>query len=50
MKQIRTHSNDICTKEGIFLINPTWIHLDEQEIKKKLEKGENLFRVKFEEI
>jgi hypothetical protein len=34
--------------EGLFLFNPTWIHLDESEIKEKLEKGEKLFKVKVE--
>jgi hypothetical protein len=36
--------------EGLFLVNPTWIHLDEQEISEKMEKGEKLFKVKVEEI
>jgi len=36
--------------EGIFLVNSPWIHLDEKEIKEKLEKGEKLFKVKVEEI
>jgi hypothetical protein len=35
--------------EGIFLVNPEWIHLDEMEIKERLERGERLFRVNFGE-
>ncbi len=36
--------------EGIFLVNPKWIHLDEKEIKEKLDKGQKLFKVKVEEV
>jgi len=36
--------------EGLFLVNPTWIHLDEKEISEKLKKGEKLFKIKVEEI
>ena len=42
--------NETKPKEGIFLVNPTWVHLDGQEIKEKLKKGEKLFKVKVEEI
>lgn len=37
-------------KEGLFLVNPVWVHLDEKEISEKLDKGEKLFKVKVEEI
>ena len=52
MRTITIHQNEQETKpsEGIFLVNPTWIHLDEQEIKEKLDRGEKLFKVKVEEI
>jgi hypothetical protein len=35
--------------KGLFLVNPNWIHLDEQEIKEKLSEGEKLFKVKVQE-
>ncbi len=38
------------SSEGLFLVNPTWIHQEEKEIEDKLEKGEKLFKVKVEEI
>jgi len=50
MRTLTIHTNEQEQLEGIFLINPTWIHLDEKEIKEKLDKGENLFKVKVEEI
>ncbi len=50
MKTLTIQSNETSLSEGIFLVNPTWIHLDESEIKDKLEKGEKLFKVKVEEI
>ena len=50
MKLITIHQEEQEPEEGLFLVNPTWIHLDEQEIKDKLEKGEKLFKVKVEEI
>lgn len=50
MKNITISQNETSPSEGIFLVNPTWIHLDEQEIKDKLDKGEKLFKVKVEEI
>jgi hypothetical protein len=37
-------------KEGIFLVSPTWIHLDKKEVQEKLEKGERLFKVKVEGV
>ncbi len=36
--------------EGIFLVNPQWTHLDEKEVQEKLEKGEKLFKVSFEDL
>ena len=50
MKTLTIHTNEQCPEEGIFLVNPTWVHLDEKEIKDKLKKGEKLFKVKVEEI
>ncbi|MCX6741952.1 MAG: hypothetical protein NTX24_02130 [Candidatus Pacearchaeota archaeon] len=51
MKHIIIHSDEQDNiEEGLFLVNPAWIHLDEQEINDKLEKGEKLFKVKVEEI
>ncbi|MCX6742323.1 MAG: hypothetical protein NTX24_04105 [Candidatus Pacearchaeota archaeon] len=50
MKHITINNTEQEPEEGIFLVNPTWIHLDEKEIQDKLEKGEKLFRVKIEEI
>jgi len=52
MKQITINKKEIEEEnaEGIFLVNPTWIHLDEREVQEKLEKGEKLFKVNFEEI
>ncbi|MCX6742369.1 MAG: hypothetical protein NTX24_04335 [Candidatus Pacearchaeota archaeon] len=51
MKHITIHKEEQNNvEEGIFLVNPTWIHLDEKEIKDKLDKGEKLFKVKVEEI
>ncbi len=49
MKTLTISQNETSLSEGIFLVNPTWIHLDKQEIQDKLEKGENLFKVKVEE-
>jgi hypothetical protein len=43
-------NNKTLLEEGLFLINPPWIHLDESEIQDKLSKGEKLFKVKVEEI
>ena len=50
MKHLTIHSNEQEPSEGIFIVNPIWIHLDEHEIQEKLEKGEKLFKVKVEEI
>jgi hypothetical protein len=51
MKHITIHKEEQDNlKEGLFLINPVWIHLDEREIKDKSAKGEKLFKVKVEEI
>ena len=50
MKTLTIHNSETSSSEGIFLVNPTWIHLDEKEIKDKLKKGEKLFKVKVEEI
>ena len=48
MRTLTIHTNEQEPKEGIFLVNPTWVHLDESEIKEKLDKGEKLFKVKVE--
>jgi len=48
MKHITVHTNEQEPKEGIFLVNPTWIHLDEYEIKERTERGEKLFKVEIE--
>ena len=50
MKHITIYQTETSPSEGIFLINPTWIHLDEKETREKLEKGEKLFKVNVEEI
>ncbi len=50
MRTLTIHPNETLPSEGIFLVNPTWIHLSEQEIQEKLEKGEKLFKVKVEEV
>jgi hypothetical protein len=50
MPLLIVHPDETSLSEGIFLVNPTWIHLDESEIKEKLEKGNKLFKVKVEEI
>ncbi len=51
MKTLTINNNEQeAIKEGLFLVNPTWIHLDESEIQDKLDKGEKLFKVKVEEI
>ena len=50
IKHITISKNEQEPSEGIFLVNPTWIHLDEQEIKDKLEKGEKLFEVKIKQL
>jgi hypothetical protein len=50
MKHITIHTNEVQPEEGVFLVNPTWIHLDEKEVQERMEKGEKLFKVKFEEI
>jgi len=49
MRTITIHPTETELSEGIFLVNPQWMHLDESEIKDKLEKGEKLFKVKVEE-
>ncbi len=47
MKCIKIKNDKIDSKntEGIFLVNPQWIHLDEKEIKERLGRGEKLFKV-----
>ncbi|MCX6741984.1 MAG: hypothetical protein NTX24_02290 [Candidatus Pacearchaeota archaeon] len=50
MKTLTISKTETSLEEGLFLVNPTWTHLDEQEIKEKLEKGEKLFKVKVEEF
>jgi len=50
MKTITISQTETSPSEGIFLVNPQWIHLDEKEIKEGLEQGERLFKVKVEEI
>lgn len=51
MKTLTTHNREQeDLSEGLFLINPTWIHLDESEIQEKLSKGDKLFKVKVEEL
>jgi hypothetical protein len=50
MKTLTIHNTETELEEGIFLVNPTWIHLDESEIKDKLQQGEKLFKVKVEQI
>lgn len=50
MKTLNLSQTDQKTSEGLFLVNPTWIHLDEKEIQEKLSKGEKLFKIKVEEI
>lgn len=50
MKALTIHPIEQQPSEGIFLANPTWIYLDEKEVKEKIEKGEKLFKVKVEQI
>jgi hypothetical protein len=50
MKRITIHPDDQEPEEGLFLVNPIWVHLDGQEIKDKSDKGEKLFKVKVEEV
>jgi hypothetical protein len=50
MKTLTIQDTNQNPSEGLFLVNPIWIHLDEKEIKEKLKKGEKLFKVKVEEI
>lgn len=50
MKNITIRDKEEEPREGIFLVNPKWIHLDEQEIKEKLEKGEKLFKVETDSL
>jgi hypothetical protein len=51
IQKITIHTNvEDKNTEGIFLANPQWIHLDEQEIQERLGKGERLFKVNVEKI
>lgn len=50
MKHITIHTNETESEEGIFLVNPTWIYLDEKEVQEKIEKGEKVFKVKVEGV
>lgn len=50
MKHLTIHTKETDAEEGIFLVNPTWIYLDEKEVQEKIEKGEKLFKAKIEEI
>jgi hypothetical protein len=50
MRTLTISKDELPLSEGLFLINPIWIHLDEKEIQEKLSKGEKLFKVKVEEI
>ena len=47
-KQITIHTNEVEVEEGIFLINPQWIHLDEKEIQEALKQGQKIFKVNFQ--
>lgn len=47
MKTNIINNNETCIKEGIFLINPQWVHLDENEIKEKLQHNQKILRVKY---
>jgi hypothetical protein len=48
LKQITIHAEqqEVGSAEGIFLVNPTWVHLDDKEVKERLERNEKLFKVK----
>lgn len=46
MKHITIHTREQEPKEGLFLVNPKWIHLSEEEVQEKIKKGEKLFTLK----
>jgi peptide deformylase len=47
IKQIIIHQEENeDVEECLFLVNPTWIHLSEEEVQDKIEKGEKLFTLK----
>jgi len=50
MKQITVHTNETEADEGIYLVDPKWIHLDEKEVKDALDKNQKIFKVNFEDI
>jgi hypothetical protein len=50
MKTITIHTEEAEPKEGLFLVNPVWVHLDEKEVQEKLQIGEKVFKINFEEI
>ena len=33
--------------EGIYLIDPVWIHLDEKEVQERLENNQKIFKINF---
>jgi hypothetical protein len=49
MKKITIKEDKTGLSEGIFVVNPQWIHLDEKEIEDRLKKGEKLFKVSVDE-
>jgi len=48
MGKIIIREEEVLPKEGFYLVNPPWIHLDEKEVQEKIEKGEKLFKVNVE--
>ncbi len=49
-KQIIIKNEEIELEEGVYLVDPMWIHLDEKEVQEVLDKNQQIFRVNFEEI
>lgn len=48
MKTITIHEKEAEKCEGIFLVDPVWVHLDEKEIQEKMDKNQKIFKVNFE--
>ena len=49
MKTLTIHQNESFPSEGVYLVDPEWVHLDEKEAQEALDKNQKIFKVNFEE-
>jgi hypothetical protein len=47
MRKIIIHEEEIEPKEGIYLVDPKWIHLDEREVCEAIQNNQKIFKVNF---